>query len=86
MKKTIELLIKKKAIIRKINLFSKTNIHVNVFHKYITTQNIYYPKIKEVYKIIILIEKQTNINKGKNPAFLPYTSSCDCLEQFPVRM
>lgn len=84
MKKTIEILIKKKAIIRKINLFSKTNI--NVFHKYITTQNIYYPKIKEVYKIIILIEKQTNINKGKNPAFLPYTSSCDCLEQFPVRM
>lgn len=84
MKKTIEILIKKKTIIRKINLFSKTNI--NVFHKYITTQNIYYPKIKEVYKIIILIEKQTNINKGKNPAFLPYTSSCDCLEQFSVRM
>lgn len=69
-------------------LLEKNNrtINKNVFYKYITTQNIYYPKIKEVYKIIILIEKQTNINKGKNPAFLPYTSSCDCLEQFPVRM
>lgn len=67
MKKTIEILILKKAIIRKINLFSKTNI--NVFHKYITTQNIYYPKIKEVYKIIILIEKQTNIDKGKTQPF-----------------
>lgn len=44
------------------------------------------PKLRSTYKIIILIEKQTNINKEKTPAFLPYTSSRDCLEQFPVRM
>lgn len=44
LEKPVKILINK-AIIRKINLFSQTNL--NVFHKYITTQNRYYPKIKE---------------------------------------